>query len=425
MLTEKELLQDLVRKQKDCEFSLRFFLQKENGGWKNVFAMLKLIKKGTRNEVIHDYGEYILGEKLLDIQEGLKVVSSLYQENDEKQKLIIPDYDEFVIRSRSRPRLLPSKQRYGLLKDDWPMRFWNFEVHQDRRGTNGDRELLKEGLPYYPSVSDAARDFFELAVEHFSSYGEVLVAINDYRARIESLKLSFSKAELKLDSPEIEHKNLVVKVFAKSGLGIVTLPDIHPRSESVRFSMDFQPDNLSVALLSRKDNMKIDGKEFAKWREEGEGVFVERPEEEILLLTRSGESQDVEYKQHVDDENKKNDFIETVVAFLNTNRGVILVGVSDGGSVLGSQRNVEDIQKLIHDSCDPPPTDIKVEEKEISGKRVVVVDVPEGDSKPYQSRRDKNFYVRHNATDMKMERSELIELLKEQSERSGKRVFDV
>lgn len=171
--------------------------------------------------------------------------------------------------------------------------------------------------------------------------------------------------------------------------------------------------------------MKIDVKEFAKWREEGEGVFLERPEEEILSLTRAGESQGVEYKQHVDDENKKNDFIETVVAFLNTNRGVILVGVSDDGSVLGSQKNVEDIRKLIHDSCDPPPRNVKVEKKEISGERVIVVDVPEGDNKPYQSRRNKNFYVRHNATDMKMERSELIELLEEQSERSNNRAFDV
>jgi len=74
---------------------------------------------------------------------------------------------------------------------------------------------------------------------------------------------------------------------------------------------------------------------------------------------------------------------------------------------------------LIHDSCDPPPKDIKIEEKEIAGNKVIVVEVPEGDDKPYQSKRDKNFYVRHNSSDMRMERSELLSILREKSEQSG------
>jgi len=417
MQAEKKFLAELIKKQKDCEFSLKFFLQSKNGDWKNIFVMLELVKKGTRSELDHTYGEFVLGEKLLEVEEGLKVISNLYEETDEKRKLEIPGYAEFMVRSRGRPRFVASKQRWGILRYDWPMRYCEFEVYEDKKGRNDDRELLKEGLPYYPRVSDAAISFFELAVEHFSSYGEIYLVVIDYRARVESLKLAFSRAELRLDSPEIEYKNLLVKVFAKSGLEILTLPDIHPKSEVVKFDVGFQPDNLSVALLSRQDDIKIDGKEFAKWREEGEGVLTERPEEEILSLLRAGESQNLEYKQHLDDENKKNDFIETVVAFLNTNRGIILIGVQDEGNVIGSQKSAEDIQKLIHDSCDPPPKDIKIEEKEISGNRVILVDVPEGDEKPYQSKRDKNFYIRHNSSDMRMERSELASLLEEKIER--------
>ena len=203
-LKGKELMHDLIKKQKDCEFSLKFFLQKKNSDWKNVFVMLKLVKKGTRSEVNYDYGEYVLEEKLLGIHEGLKVVSSLYQEDEGEQKMAIPGYDEFEIRGGGRFHFVPSKQRYGFFRDDWPIRFCEFEVHQDKKGTSGNGELLKEGCPFYPSVSDAVIDFFELAVEHFSSYGAFYVVILDYRARIESLKLSFSKAQLKLDSPEIE-----------------------------------------------------------------------------------------------------------------------------------------------------------------------------------------------------------------------------
>jgi len=416
MRNGKELTRDLIRKQKGSEFSLKFILQRENTGWKNIFTTLKLVKKGTRKEVNHDYGDYTLGEKLLTIQEGLRIISSLFQEDDEKRKLAIPDHDEFAVRLRDQFRFVPSKQRYGLLKDEWPMRFCKFEVFQDKKGTSGQGELLKEGFPYYPGVGDAVIDFFELAVEHFSSYGEVYVVVIDYRARIESMKLSFSKAELKLDSPEIKFKNLVVKVFAKSGLRVATLPDIYPKSDLVKINVGFQPDNLSVALLFRPDNVKIDGKEFTTWREEGEGVFTERPKEEILSLTRAGESQYLEYKYDVVDGGNKNDFIESIIAFLNTNSGIILVGVQDNGDIVGSQKSAEDIQKLIHASCDPPPKNIKIEEKRIGGNKVIVVEVPEGDDKPYQSKRDKNFYVRHNSSDMRMERSELLSILREKTE---------
>lgn len=418
MRNGKELTHDLIRKQKGSEFSLKFFLQKENTGWKNIFTTLKLVKKGTRKEVNYDYGDYTLGEKLLTIQEGLEVISSLFQEDDEKRKLAIPDHDEFAVRLRDQFRFVPSKQRYGLLKDEWPMRFCKFEVLQDKKGTSGESELLKEGFPYYPRVGDAVVNFFKLAVEHFSSYGAVYVALIDYRARIESLKLSFSKAELKLDSPEINFKDLVVKVFAKSGSKVVTFPDIYPKSDVVKIDLGFQPENMSVVLLSRQDNKKIDGKEFATWSQEGEGVFTERPKEEVLSLTRAGESQYLEYKYDVVNEGNKNDFIESIIAFLNTNSGIILVGVKDNGDIVGSQKSAEDIQKLIHASCDPPPKNIKIEEKKIGGNKVIVVEVPEGDDKPYQSKRDKNFYVRHNSSDMRMERSELLSILREKTEQS-------
>jgi len=418
MFNDMKLIRKMTRNQKRCVFSLKFLLQKDKSGWKNIFTMIKLVKKGTRNDINLDYGEHVFEEKLLDIKEGLRILSSLYQESDEKRKLTVHNYDEFPMPRRSKLLFLPSKQKHGFLRDDWPMRFSEFEVHPNKKGTGGDQELLKEKLPYYPNIYEAVIDFFGLSTEHFSSYGGVYVVINDYRARIESLKLIFSKAKLKLDSPEIAYKDLVVKAFAKAGPHIKTLPDIYPESKFVEFDIGFRPDNLSVMLLSRRDNVKIDGKEFAMWREKGEGVFIERPEEEILSFTSLGESQDLEYKQHIEDENKRNDFIESVIAFLNTNRGIILIGVSDDGSVVGTRKSAEDVQKLVHDSCDPPPTDIKIEERQISGEKVLVVEILEGDDKPYQSKRNKNFYVRHNATDMKIERSELLRLMEERKTKS-------
>ena len=417
MLTKEEPVFNLVRMQKDCEFSLRFILQRENGHWKSYFAMLKLVKKGTRNEISYDYGEYVVGEKLLDIEKGLKLIIDARPKNGEKGKFVIPDYSEFTIESSQEFISVPSKRIYGYIKNDWASRFCELRIEQSRTTQNWNRELLREGLPYYPDLKEAVSHFFDLAVDNLSIHNEIYVVFPDYRAKIESLRLLLSKVVVRLLSPEIEYKNLAIKVYARARSKIFSLPDIYPDSDLIEFDVGFQPDTLSVVLLSREDNTRIDLKEVAKWRgeDEEEGIFIERTEEEVLSLSRAGESQNLEYKYDVIDESQKNDFIESVVAFLNTNRGIILVGVDDKGNIVGSKKSAEDIRRSIHDSCDPPPRDVKVEEKMVDEKKVILVEVPGGEDKPYQSKRDKDWYVRHNSNDMKMERSEMLQLLKKHS----------
>ena len=417
----KETMFDIISKQKDCDFSLRFILQKNDNEWNLCFALLKLVKKGIRNKIEYNYGEYIVAERILTIEEGLKILEGLFTENG-TGKLLVADYGEFEVNRNQQPQFLASKVNYGVLFDEWPMRFCSFRV-SGNKGERKDTELLKEGLPYYPSVSEAIIDFFELATDYFSSYGEVYVVINDYRGRIKSLKLIFSKAIPVLELPEIKKEDLVVKAFAQSGRRMVTLDDVHPQNDIVEFDIGFNPEQLYVALLLRKDNLKIDGKEFGTWRGE-KGVIVERPKEEVLFLTKSGESQSLEYKGDIVEEITKNDFIETVVAFSNTNRGVILVGVSDDGQILGTDIMAEDLERMIHDCCDPPPKNVKVERRDMDeGKSIIIVEVPFGDDRPYQSKRDKNFYVRHNANDMRIERSELISIIERiVQEREGTRI---
>ena len=407
----KNFLIDLVKKQKGCEFSLRFLLQKEQDSWKNCFTMLKLVKKGTKTEINYDYGKYVLGEKLLGIEEGKKLISDLYPINGKNGKMNLLDYGEFEMNPGGESDFAKSNARFGIQKNQYPIRYAKISVIQSQGVQRSDRELLKEGFPYYPNLIEAVISFFELGSEHFSSFSRVYVIIPDYRAKIEYLKLSFSKAEVSIVNPEIEHEDLVVKIFAKSGTRQAILPDIYPKSEVTNFDVGFQPEWLCITLVSRPDNMKIDTKEFNNWSTEEEGVFVERPEDEIISLSKAGESQTLEYKFDILDENNKNDFIETVVAFLNTNRGIILVGVDDNGNIIGSTKNKEDLEKLIHDCIESPPKDVKIDEKAIDKAKIIIVEVPEGDDKPYQSKRDKNWYVRHNGSDMRMERSELFQML--------------
>jgi hypothetical protein len=68
----------VAEKQRDCVFSLRFVLRKNNDVWNNLFMALRLVKKGKRDAIDYDYGEYVLGERFLSIEEGLNVCSNLF-----------------------------------------------------------------------------------------------------------------------------------------------------------------------------------------------------------------------------------------------------------------------------------------------------------------------------------------------------------
>lgn len=410
---DKELSLYLIRKQKDCEFSLRTFLVKDNDLWKNCFSMLKLVKKGSRKPVKLDYGKYIFEEQNLDIVKGINILSELYSMKG-KSRLIIPKYGSFEV-TYSQLNFIPSKYKYAYFGGSkWPSRLQILRM-PDRTDTNHGYKLLKKGIPYYPSIREAILHLFKLDHEDFTSFGDVYIIIPDYRARIDSIKIMFSKVEIMIDAQEIEYNDLLLKAFIQSETNIKTYQDIALSNKLVEINFDFNPDTLSVILFSHKDNFIIDEKGFTKWRREREGVLFERPEEEIRSLMRAGESQTLEYKYNVESPNSKNEFIESIISFLNTNKGIILIGVDDKGNIVETSKSAEDIQKMIHDSCDPPPANIKIDKKEIDDKTLLIVEVPEGDNKPYQSKRDKQFYIRHNANDMIMERSELLEILQKKS----------
>jgi hypothetical protein len=347
MKDENQALFYVASKQKNCEFSLKFILQKQNGLWKNFSTMLTLIKEKSEEEVKYDYGEFILAKKLFSAEDGLSIITSLYAKTGEKGRLSIPGHGEFILENLPFAHFVPSKQGQGFVKSLWPIRYFECRVQQDQICQDWSRELINEGLPYYPDLNEAAMSFLDLKVENFNSYNQgcIYVIVPDYRARIDSLKLAFSKTEIRLHAPEIAFGDLLVKVFAKSKEKRIVLPDENPKSDLVSFDVGFQPEYLQAILVSKQDNMKVDAKEFAAWRSQEEGIFLERPEEEIMSLLKAGESQGLEYKQDVVDEKGRNDLVETVIAFLNTNKGSILLGINDDGTIVGTHANAEDLQK--------------------------------------------------------------------------------
>jgi len=96
-------------------------------------------------------------------------------------------------------------------------------------------------------------------------------------------------------------------------------------------------------------------------------------------LVGSGESETLEYKEKFDERT-----LETVVAFANTKGGIVLIGISDNGTVKGIQLGKESLKNWankISQSTEPRVIpDIEV--YELDGKSIVAIRIKEYPIKP-------------------------------------------
>ena len=122
-------------------------------------------------------------------------------------------------------------------------------------------------------------------------------------------------------------------------------------------------------------------------------------EKELNLMLEEGEGFKVEFKESFDSKN----LAKEICAFANSEGGRIFIGVNDKGETKGveiSNKLRSQIQDIAR-NCDPP---IKIVFEEIDN--VLIVNVPEGESKPYQC--SSGFYLREGPNSQKLSRDEII-----------------
>ena len=118
-----------------------------------------------------------------------------------------------------------------------------------------------------------------------------------------------------------------------------------------------------------------------------------------------GESQVVEYKKEFPETARK--VAKEVVALTNRSGGVLVLGVSDEGEIIGLDepaRTRERITGVINDNVDPI-IDIRVEEHTVEESDILVVAIPEATQTPYTV--DGVYYIRDDTSTRKLSPSEL------------------
>jgi ATP-dependent DNA helicase RecG len=119
----------------------------------------------------------------------------------------------------------------------------------------------------------------------------------------------------------------------------------------------------------------------------------------LINLIALGESSTVQFKRTFEEIEK---ITLEIAAFLNTNGGVIIIGVDDDKSILGVDAEKEGklIQWISEASTDKhlsPPASVFIEKHIIEDKMIIVIDVPNGVNKPYQTKNKNLIYVKNGA----------------------------
>jgi ATP-dependent DNA helicase RecG len=134
-------------------------------------------------------------------------------------------------------------------------------------------------------------------------------------------------------------------------------------------------------------------------------------QKQLKQLITQGENQTVEFKSSL---KLMNEIGETISALANTSGGIILIGVSDEGKILGidiGKKTLEDLANFIKENTDPKIyPDIKPHQ--IDDKKIIEISLKESDEKPVFFKT--HAFQRVGKTNQRISASKIRELAKQE-----------
>lgn len=342
---------------------------------------------------------------LTDIEEFIGFDNFRFRKEIEKLKTNYEEYDEY--------RLIDVAEEITLGKHN--------QTFED-----------KENAIYLPKVgnSKVIWDLKHATLKHQNYFQIVLiqsVVINKYtalfyssdlgRTIIKSLfvggtipnitKQSLEQAVIAI--PTFEEQNLIINTYEK-------IERLKEEVESISNELSINPKNANI-LQEKVDELLKD-------------LSGLTDSDKVKAIIRKGESKTREYKQTLSlDVRKKTkekyiegSVLKTIVAFLNTDGGDLLIGVKDSGEITGIELEIPKLYKnkdkyllqvknLIKRSIGEgfyPLIDYRL--VDVNDKKVLLVECQESDTPCYLN--GKEFFVRTNPATDKLEGPELVEYIK-------------
>lgn len=385
---------------------VKFFVGDNGYGWKNAFTTFTILPKGTTHKTKEmNYGNIIYTEKIITLIEFIDSLDELIRES--KLRVSEKFSVEFKGRYEVNPSLSYSPSNDRFLNLEWPSNFYQFRTNEGVNVPFGPYVNLSD--PLYPDYTALISDKFGINAMHFHQFfGSVVVFLPNYKAKITGMRLDAKR--LVMSTTKNIKDDLVAKFFLMNSEN-VEKPEIKVTESETTIPLNFVPSQIHVYLLNAKTGEHLDHRRIhLNWPAPSEELDLEIANEDIIQLIVSGESDRTEFKQEINKSAER--FVQTVIAFANTSGGTVFIGVSDSGEILGSydQKLEETIQNVIRSNCEPT-IKVKVENRTVSEKNIVLISVMEGEDKPY-TYRGKGVFVRRGSTNRIASRYELDEFYK-------------
>jgi len=378
---------------------------KENGVWKNVVTKVVPLYKNEKHALVKtlDYGDFVIIEDIISANELAEKLEQLISEEKFTIKGHTLQKDGPIYFEKVRPM----ESKNDLFNVGWSADCYMVRLNERSRIHIPSEPLLTLKNPLFPNAYHAIKNRIGLDLsKHNGLIGEIIILLPNYRARIKMVKVNSKQLDIEIETKEFALKDLLGKVWCEGGEGEETQENINFDQSQKTISLGYTPEDVYVYLLSKSKGEVID-----YWQRLSRRFPVEMRDmttDEILELIKNGENQKVEFKE---EGIKSNKLAKEIVAFANTNDGIILAGVDDVGDIKGltsTKKFEERIRNIAANNCNPS-IHFKSEEYTINGKKILAIFVPRGWHKRYQCN-DGKFFVRRGSTSRPGDPTEVDEI---------------
>lgn len=288
--------------------------------------------------------------------------------------------------------------------------------------------LLAVSAPYYPDLTEAARDWLPFSVYNGGSdarNGEIVFLLPEARAFFSSASFREGVLSIDVQGSAVEALMLVVKGAYWEG-SLITHFERGVADGVAAIAIPEKVDRLDLVLMDSNGNVYDFQKEDRYSNSGLAGLIPAPPDDDLVQQIRTacldGEGTQVEFKPFLPlrdkpGENKREgkllEVLKTVVSFANTRGGRIYIGVNDDCTVAGARDGLEKWAKAEVDDVTlvrycgilanwirghvVGEVHMRLSHANVDEEFVVVVEVSEAMKKPVEISNDKLLYVRSGA----------------------------
>ncbi|MGB9760448.1 MAG: helix-turn-helix domain-containing protein, partial [Thermoproteota archaeon] len=382
----------------------------ENNTWRNLVT--KIYPKADSSPsapFTYNYGDVKIFSRSIEVRKAVEVLKNLMN----KSKISLPELEEYEAPTNltreqiSEHEVSKSYHEYGGTLLEWPSILYTSNQLSISNSLLY-KPLINPNLPFYPYLEYAIRKEVGLPETYF---GKVVIIVPDYRARIRLVLYSRKRIKVELDAKLEKLENLLCKYFCISKKEKVYQGEI--KFEKPEEEVEFEDEvNVFYFYLITKEGEIIDYKEGTYTGcllYPSPGISIEPSQEFVESIIEEGENEHVEFKKEIPDNHRE--FVESIVAFANKKGGIVLLGVDDNCNIVGATGRDLDkdrIYDIVRDNCEPMPK-ISIKRVKARGKKIVLINVKEGEDKPYVVK-GKGPYIRVGSSDRIMTRIELDQI---------------